>query len=174
MENNINNILTDIYNSKDLNNLLEKLPQHLREDAKQHLFLEMLEKGEEKLLELINKGTLKFYMVKVLYNMTKMSKTNSFARSLGILESPTDFSAPEWEELTPEEETEADKYIIDDKLDLSSLSWYEENLILLSIDHQSYRKVSKITGIPTTSICNAIRGAKMSIMKNYNNKWNNI
>lgn len=91
-------ILTTIYNSDEVRLVTKKLkPEHLQEDILQHTFLELYEiagKRPEFIIDLSDRGKLKSYIVKILYNTATYTKS-SLAKQLGK-ESPMDFQQAQW------------------------------------------------------------------------------
>ena len=98
-------ILTEIYQSKEVEAMIRSIkPKGLQDDIKQHCFLELFEKPEEFILDLYNRGKLRHYIVKVLYNTSRWSCTN-LHKQLGK-ETPTeifeDSPTDEYEEINIE------------------------------------------------------------------------
>ncbi len=150
-------ILTEIYQSKEVEVMIRSIkPKDLQQDIKQHCFLELFEKPEEFILDLYNRGKLRHYIVKVLYNTSRWSCTN-LHKQLGK-ETPTeifeDSPTDEYEEINIEPV-------------LNSVYWYKSNLIRLYAEHGTYQKVSDLTGIPLKSVFTTIRDARIEIKKKY-------
>jgi hypothetical protein len=73
-----NTILSDLYQSKELAELINKMhPEHLREDLKQELFLTLCETQDQKIIDLHNRKQLKFYVTRIVLNMIA-SNTSPF------------------------------------------------------------------------------------------------
>jgi len=133
-------ILTEIYLSAEVEKMIRSLkPCHLQDDIKQHCFIELLEKDEEFIMDLHNRGKLKNYIVKVLYNTARFTRT-SFTKQLGK-ETPT-----ETFEDVPEEEYEGVS------VNIENLHWYKREVLKLYAEQGTYQKVSDLTHIPMTSI----------------------
>jgi DNA-directed RNA polymerase specialized sigma24 family protein len=150
-------ILTEIYISADVENMIRSLkPIHLQDDIKQHCFMELFEKSEEFIMELYNKGKLKNYIIKVLYNTSRWSFTN-LSKQLGK-ETPTEF----FEDQPDDEYSEIDIEPI-----LKKVYWYKCDLIRLYAEHGTYQKVSDLTGIPLKSVYTTIIEARKEIKTKY-------
>lgn len=148
-------ILTEIYLSAEVETMIRSLkPCHLQDDIKQHCFMELFEKNEEFIMDLHKRGKLKNYIVKVLYNTARFTRT-SFTKQLGK-ETPTE----SFEEVIDEtyEEIEAD---------LSNLHWYKREVLKLYAEQGTYQKVSDLTHIPMTSIYQTVLEARKQILKEY-------
>ena len=88
-------LLTDIYTSSEITNCISKLrPVHLQQDILQHTFLELFEKDGRFIVDLHERGKLKAYIVKVLYN-TSVYTHNKFSKENGR-EIPCDTSCYEF------------------------------------------------------------------------------
>ena len=149
-----NDIITEIYLSKEIKNFKAKLPDAIRDDVVQHVFCEILEKEDEFIIDLHNRGKLKSYIVVCIYNAAKLSKHNSFGRQQSkelYLDILPDHFISQYE--TP---------------DIDLLSWYENGIIELYAEHNSVRLVCNETHIPKTSIRRTILKARGKI-NNYNN-----
>lgn len=144
-------ILTDIYVSEDFAAMMRKvkISEDLKEDLQQHVFCELLQKPEEAIIDLYNRKKLRGYISSMVWSISRMKRTNSFARQFGVNEVCTD-DLPEiadssYSELTP---------------DLNKLNWYNSELLQLYAKLGSYKAVSDDTGIPVISVFNAVKEAK--------------
>ena len=150
-------ILTEIYISADVENMIRSLkPDHLQDDIKQHCFMELFEKSEEFIMELYNRGKLKNYIIKVLYNTSRWQFTN-LSKQLGK-ETPTEFF---------EDHADDEYYEIDIEPVLKQVYWYKCDLIRLYAEHGTYQKVSDLTGIPLKSVYSTIVEARKEIKQKY-------
>lgn len=127
-------ILSEIYVSAEVETMIRSLkPQHLQDDIKQHCFLELFEKPEAFIMDLHDRGKLKAYICKTMYNTARFTRT-SFAKEQGkeILFSDL---APDDEEDSPIEQF-ADPGTDNDfeniEVDLSKLHWYKREMLKLS------------------------------------------
>jgi hypothetical protein len=73
-----NKILADLFQSKEMADLLQKMnPDHLRDDLKQELFLVLLETPDEKIIQLHERKELRWYTARIVMNMIA-SNTSPF------------------------------------------------------------------------------------------------
>jgi len=160
---NVRNILTEIYLSAEIKDCMAKLPnKYDKQDIVQHVFLELYSMPEEKVSDLHERGKLKHFIVKMIYNTSRFSKS-SFAKQYGK-ETPTE-SFPELASAESEEEI----IIPLDKLPVckSGLPYMAE-IFKLYAENGTYQKVSQITKINVTSIFNTVREAKAILKKHIN------
>jgi len=153
-----NSILSEIYQSKDLDVMIRSIkPQHLQDDIRQYCFLELLEKSEEFVLDLYNRGKLKGYIMRVIYNTSKGNKHNGLKIQLGN-ETPT--------EVIPECICEQYEEINIEPV-LKDVYWYKTELLRLYAEHGTFKKVSDLTKIPLKSVYTTIVEARKEIKKKY-------
>lgn len=129
-------------------------PVHLQQDILQHCFLELFETDEAKIMDLHERGKLKVYICKTLYNTARFTRS-SFAKQLGR-EEPTEYL-----EDTIDEEYE------EIEVNLDTLHWYKRELIKLYAEQGTYRKVSDLTHIPFSSVYNTVLETRKQILKEY-------
>lgn len=145
-------ILTEIYISADIKACIKKLDVNLAEDCLQYVFLELLQMDENFILDLNERGKLKHFIVKMLYNTMRFSRTR-FKNELGY-ETPTetfaDIEVEQYEEIL---------------VPLHKLYWYDSELLKLYAQYGTYDKVAELTGIPASSIFRTIKNAKKNIKK---------
>ena len=181
-----NNLLSDIYQSKEISDVLIKIqPESIRDDLKQHVFLLLLEKTDEFILELHDIGKLKNYIVKVLCQLVNFKKDkfhtiNGKGRDGRCIEVSYDFTV---ERLNYQLEDNSEIIKLEDscqreldrikKIDFpsqtgkkcTSVSMYHGILLERYVEKGNYRAVSKETGIPCKSVYNAVQMAKEEIKK---------
>lgn len=154
---NRNEIISKMYLDKDLNQAIGKMqPVELQDDLKQEIFLVLCEMTEERLLDMWDKGYLKYFLVRTMLNMAKSDRStfyNQFRRTFTeyteIHDTPDEFHDP----------TE-----MDIKLDksLKILHWYEKEIFrLYSENGQNILKLSRETKIPYRSLFKTIRKVKV-------------
>lgn len=129
-----------------------KVSESLKDDLKQHVFCELYAKPPEFIIDLKSRGKLRGYISSMVWSISKMKRTNSFARQFGVNETPTD-TIPD---VAEERETI-------DPVDLSKLHWYKAELLKLYAELGTYKAVSESTGIPTVSVFNTVKQAKKLI-----------
>ena len=154
-------ILTDIYQSKEVADCLSKLrPTHLRDDILQNTFLELFQKDEEQIMDLYNRGKLKVYIVKVLYNTAHYTGTK-FAKQLSK-EQPCDTSTYSVQKFL-QDENEYEKEIEaehDVACALSRMHWYKVEMLKTYAELGTHQAISDVTGIPRSSIAKTIKNAR--------------
>ena len=143
-------ILADIYTSKEFEDMMTKYRhESLRDDMKQYIILQMLEKPETLIIELHNKGRLKEYICRVFWNTTRMSKYNKFTKEAKLFE-PLPGNVEEIESEAPDSL----------KIDLSGIYWYKARILEKYAEMGSYKAVSDDTGIPVSSIFRTVQQAR--------------
>jgi hypothetical protein len=180
-------LITEIYTSKEIGEVILKIqPEHLRDDLKQHVFLLLLEKEEEFILELHKIGKLKNYIIKILFQLVHFKK-DKFHTIYGkntegkCIEVPFDFSIASDKYQIPIEsdgniERENDCISELDKIKgiefpsqtgkkCGSISMYHGVLLERYVEKGNYRAVAEETGIPVKSVYNAVQMAKNEIKK---------
>lgn len=148
-------ILTEIYKSHEVKKMIQSLrPIHLQQDILQHCFLELFEKDEKFIVDLYDRGKLKNYIVKTLYNTARFTRSK-FHKELGNeipVESFADIPVEVYEEI---------------KVDLSKLYWYKKEILELYAKEGTYQRVSDLTHIPLTSVYKTVIEARKEIKKQY-------
>lgn len=169
---NKNSVLTEIYCSKEIGEVIGKIhPEGIRDDLKQHVFLELFEHTEEIILDLYNRGKLKSFIVKMLYNTSRFTKSK-FSKEMGKEVSFGDFEEVE-EKLCKTSAFEIvrgtnDLRTKDDEFEelncaVSKIYWYKARLLELYAEVGTYKKVSDVTGIPVASVFATINQARKEI-----------
>lgn len=146
-----NEIVTELYNSKDFNDCIAKMePEHLRDDLRAEVALILLETDERKLIEIHSNGGMRYYTVRIIMNLIQ-SKTSLFYKRYRqqVAELVDRFIATEdqdFEERLTREEIE-DKALSE----IDNLYWYNKGIIRLYMKHGNYRAIQKDTQIPYSS-----------------------
>lgn len=174
-------VLTTLFTSTEIEEVLKKInPAYIRDDVRQHVFLILFEKDEAFIIDLHERGKLRSYVAKTLYNTAHYSES-SFNRQLRRrTEIPTDSfegdSKPENDESTkvnqtfgapPDQEEPYDYEALVEScsLNLSKIYWYNRDMLRLYVELGSYQKVSDATGIPKRSVYDAVKKAKEDMKK---------
>ena len=146
-------IIANIYQSSEITEVLSKVnPEHIRDDLRQHIFLELLEKPGDFIIDLNTRGKLKSFIVKMIYNTSRFTKSR-FAKERG-------------RELMVEELPDLiDEVQEDITVPIDRLNWYDAEILKLYAHHGTYSKVSEATKIPRISIFNTVRKARKEIKK---------
>ena len=148
-----NDILTEIYQSEELAATIAKVkPTRLQQDIKQHVFLELLNKDKDIITDLHNRGKLKAYIASMIWNISQLRESNSFAKQIGMREVSTDKFVD-----VPYETSELFYLPID------KIYWYKARILELYAELGTYALVAEYTGIPTSSIFRTVREAKKEI-----------
>ena len=149
-------VLTEIYQSKELAKMMQvvRCREDLKEDLKQHVFCELFAKPEEFILDLVNRGKLKGYISSMVFSISRMKNTNSFARQFGLKEDVTD----SFTEIALEVSEMPD-------IDTSRLYWYKDTILRLYAELGTYKAVSLDTGIPVTSIYRTVNEARKELKR---------
>lgn len=161
---NKNNILAEIYTSKELHTcLLLVKNESIREDIRQEIFLTLLQKQEDFIIELQNKGKLKAYISSCIFNEA-YSPRSTLRKKLGK-ESVLFIDAAPLEKILIDEIIEANKEhdkAIDVFLSIPKNNIYKQ--IFLSLcKYGSYRKLSKAMDIPHTTLRDIVENFKKQI-----------
>lgn len=157
-----NDIISELYQSKEVNELISKIrPVELQDDLKQYAFAVLLEKPEQFIIDLYNKKQLKYFLVKIITNSVFTNRSGFM--TLHKLSKDMDVDA------MSDVENESSNYhdLLDScTTEIKNVYWYNAELLSLYAEHGSYRKVSEVTSIPVKSVYNAIKKAKETIKKN--------
>lgn len=165
MSANRDRIIVEIYESESFNNLIDKMdPPHLRDDLKSEVVLYLLNKPEDFILDLKDRGVLPNYVSRVTVKMMTQ-KNNDFCRQFRQ-SFTSNIPEVQYEQMNGRvqkelKEEKALSYI-------HRLYWYEREMVKLYLRFGSYRLVSKETGIPFRSCGQTIKTAIQKI-RNYVN-----
>lgn len=187
-----NELLMKIYDSKEIGEVIGRInPEHLRDDLKQHVFLQLLEKPDEFIIGLETGGKLKNYIVKMICQMVHFKKDKFYfvqghdskgnQREIYVdlqrLQVVTDnvhdngyFSDPKYflyhESFDavnkPEEQAQHRAEDLCNE-ELEKVYWYNRDLLKLYVELGSYEAVAQEVGIPKKSVFNAVKKAKEQI-----------
>lgn len=178
-------IISDLYNSKEITKILNKVqPSNIREELKQEMFLALCNLSDEKFWSLYNSKSvngvpfygiynkngnagLRFWLVRCMLNMVYSTSMNQpFYRNFRVkFETFQDHSNIE-ETLTEEFENKEAKELLFNKLEdrRKELSWYENKLLDTWCElGMSSAKVSRETQIPYMSIIRTISVIKKKL-----------
>jgi len=132
-------------------------------DAAEDLFgdsiADLLEKGEEKIQKVYSNGKMETYFACVIRykHLSRMKKEKLWEKYV------------DWEETTSTDsqvervETRMDYMTVEKAL--GELYFYHRGLLLLYLEHESYKKVSQITKIPYYSVFFGVREARKMLKK---------
>lgn len=156
MENLRFKILTEFYNSVEVNDAISKMhPVELQEDLKGELFLILAELPEEKLIGLYQAKQLRFYVVRVMLNLVRSTDKKFYGKYRNFVE---------YEEREIADETQSDPTEFISKY-FEGLYWYEKELLRLYTFefNRNARQLSRATGIPYMSIIRTLNKTKQDL-----------
>ena len=163
----VNEIIEEIYISKDFDDCIRKtvIPEH-QEDFKQELVLKIYDIPHPKLHELYYRNELKYYIVRIIINLVK-NKNKSYHKT--YLEKGITYDSDKvdkynkqeeeenFEERQKYEDWEQDMIREIERMDESLNTPYYKLLVYLIKEQGSMRAVSRLTGIPVSSISEAVK-----------------
>lgn len=148
-------ILDKLYRTERVSKRVNK---ELVDDLKQQAFLILLGKSEEFILDYWERGTLEFYLAKLMYNQANWPKSefNKIVKQIGITS-----------DIPEEEEEEYNKEEKEQRLEatVSTLYPYHQKLLRLYAELGTYRAVGEYTGVNWKSVYNAVQIAKREVKK---------
>jgi len=148
-------IITEFYNSKDINQAISKMqPAYLQDELKQEVFLVLCEMPEERLFQMYNDEYLKYFIVRTILNMAKSDRSTFYKKFREQLD-----EIPESFEMKKDDYDES----LNEKLDnaVKILHWYERELLRLYSEEKNLLKISRDTNIPYRSILETIKKVKV-------------
>lgn len=145
-----NKEIEQIYLCKELKELKQRLPLSLRDDLIQFCFLEILEKDDEFLQGLYDKGKLKNYILSFVYLTYKYQNGKFNKQSLK-------------EDLLDELPDIIENEAMD--IDLHYLYWYDKAILELYAEFGTFQKVADMTNIPMYCVRNTILKTREKIKK---------
>jgi hypothetical protein len=156
LENLRSKILTEFYNSIEVNDAISKMhPVELQDDLKGELFLILAELPEEKLIGLYQAKQLRFYVVRVMLNLVRSTDKKFYTKYRNFVE---------YEEREIADESQADPTEFISKY-FEGLYWYEKELLRLYTFefNRNARQLSRATGIPYMSIIRTLNKTKQDL-----------
>lgn len=152
----VRNVLLEIYESKEITEVLKKVKNP--DDIRQHVFLTLLEKKEEDIEDLITRGKLKAYIVKMIYNTQSHHRTK-YQKEMGFNVHTVEF--------TQEHETpgEAEDFEFENKIvkAVEGLDLFKNKMIKAYAKYGTMRAVSEATLIPLPTVHRVIKQAREKI-----------
>lgn len=144
--------------SKDVDDAIKKMhPVEMQEDLKSELFLVIAELDEVKLIELYRKNQLKFYMVRVMINMVRSSKSKFYKNYRNYQE-----YVPI--EIQENEQSDVTQIMLEH---IEGLYWYNKTILhLYTFEfNKNAKELSRHTGIPYQSIIRSLNDTKRELKK---------
>lgn len=155
-------IITEIYNSKELKEVINKMnPQNLRDDLLSEVMLVVCQLEEGRLFKMHQEGYLKFYVIRTILNMIRSNDSSFHNKFRQIKEElkGIDIKDIDESEILEEELKSAEEFH-------QSLPFYENKLIESYIElENNANRLSKETGIPVRSIYHTIKMIKEKYKK---------
>lgn len=160
-------IITELYNSADINNAIGKMqPYELQEDLRQEVFMVLCEMEEARLFQMYSEGYLKYFIVRTILNMAKSDRSNFHKKFRQVYS-----EIPQTYELTKEEYNE--DVILRLEKGMEVLHWYEKELLQLYANNgKNLLAISRETKIPYRSLLKTIRKARMLLKYKIRNNDN--
>lgn len=160
-------IITELYNSADINNAIGKMqPFELQDDLRQEVFMVLCEMEEARLFQMYSEGYLKYFIVRTILNMAKSDRSNFHKKFRQVYsEIPISY------EVTKEEYNE--DVILRLEKGMEVLHWYEKELLMLYANNgKNLLAISRETKIPYRSLLKTIRKARMLLKYKIRNNDN--
>jgi hypothetical protein len=147
-------IITELYNSKDINEAIAKMqPIELQDELKQEVFLVLCEMDTDKLFMMYEQGYLKYFIVRTILNMAKSDRSNFYRKFRQVYqEIPITYESPK--------EDYDESLVIKLEQGMDVLHWYEAELLKLYSQNKNLLAISRETKIPYRSLLKTIRKAK--------------
>lgn len=153
-----NLIIQELWLSNDVDDAIKKMhPVEMQEDLKSELFLVIAELDENKLIELYKKNQLKFYMVRVMINMVRSSKSKFYKNYRNYQEYiPI--------EIQENEQSDVTQIMLEH---IEGLYWYNKTILnLYTFEfNKNAKELSRQTGIPYQSIIRSLNDTKRELKK---------
>ena len=158
-----NKILEELYLDKDVNKAFGKMqPEELRDDLKAEVFLVLAELPYNRLIEMYERGEVKFYLVRVMFNMIRSTDKKFFKKYRDFVELPDGV-----------EKQEPVAYSLDKEVvtAMESLYWYDKEMFLLYVGaNNNAKEISRVTSIPYLSVVRTINKVKKYLRSNIRNQ----
>lgn len=156
-----NKIITELYNSKDLNDLIKKIkPEQLQDDLKQYAFAALCEKSDEFIINLYEKKQLRFFLVRIITNSVFSNRSGFLKLHKNVKELYTN-NFPDYQEA----EDDYEELITKTNDAVNKLYWYNNELLIQYSRLGTYRAVAEATDIPIKSIHNSVKKSKAIIKR---------
>lgn len=149
-------IILQLWENKELNDAIEKMhPEELREDLKSELFVVLCEMDEIKLVDMFDRGVIRFYLVRTMLNMMQ-SNTSQFYKTFRKQFEPQAAVHERDEDLLDKVDKEVNK-----------LHWYCADILRLYAlqFNGNAKELSRHTGIPYMSIIRTLKLTKNQLKK---------
>lgn len=153
-----NDIISGLYLDKDIDQAIKKMePAYLQDELRSEMFLVLCEMADDRLIDMHENGTLKFYLVRTMISMIKSNTSRFYYKFRNQVSCEIDQSHDKAEIDSDYAEE------INDKLSKSIevLHWYEAQILKLYAENgQNILALSRETKIPYRSLMKTIKKAK--------------
>lgn len=152
-------IVTKVYTSAEIRDLLDNLPSQIRDDAKQYVFEQLLIRDSKEpgfIQDLHERGALRHYIARMVFIIrhNKNHAVNKCFRIQGTgltesIEKEEDGINTDYEELLTKCKTEVE-----------SLYWYYRDLLKMRVEFKSDRELARYLGLPRSTIQEGLNKAR--------------
>lgn len=170
-------ILTELYNSNDLDDCIRKMVKpHHQQDFKQELFLILHEKPSQLIIDLKKNKGLTYYVVRIILNLVNQKRNvyhKKYSDSTVIYDNDIVYQVQDESDPIEERKSKEERELvlvdhINNRLDDQFKTPYYRMLVHLVNQHGSQRAVSRLTGIPVSSISEAVKRVRNHLNSIYN------
>lgn len=175
-----NDIITDYYNNKDLDTFFNNIAGDWAIELKQDVFLIVCEYDRDKIMSMVSKKQLKFFIIRVALNQYRSKhskfyyqnfKNQSISISIIDDESIENADAILYSNLLYEVQGQTERDIKELNLlamenSIDNLRYFEKEILKLYLLLGTYKKVSEETGIPIRSVANGVKNAINNVKLN--------
>lgn len=155
-------LLTAIYSSDEVSEVLTNIHPNKRDDVRQEVFECLLNKEEAEIIGLHERGKLRPYIVKTLYNTANLERSSHNYQNRRRTEIPTETFVDTADVL---EEMDYEELLNTCAVRVDQLYHYHQHLLKLYVEKGSMRAVAFATGIPLNSVCRAINAAREEVKR---------
>lgn len=152
-------IIEELYKSKEINEAISKMePVDLQEDLRQELFLILCNMDEEKVVDMYQKGYIKFFLVRTMLIMIKSNRSYFYKNFRNFTELST-FEKPDVAYL------ENPEINLDEIFGNTRQGLYEKDMFLYYVYtfDKNCKELSRATKIPYITVIRTIKNAKCRI-----------
>ena len=147
-------IIEKLYRDQRIDQCVNLLCPASPDDAKQDLFIILLQKEDSLIERLESEGTIFYYSVVVIKNISRMQARERKKQPVSLAFDVEERAAQSWD---------TDKFMTEfDRMEEELGTFYHRELIKLIAQYGSQTEVAKRTGIPVRSISRSV-----SVVRNY-------
>lgn len=160
-------IVATWYTNKEVDDCLRnRFPADLVDDVRQDLFEILLKTGEERILHLHNTGKMRFYIVRIIINLSRQQRNVVFKN---YRPPHTDFECDELQDdfndpaVVKEERQRLAQFEQERWAAIDRLHWYEWEVFKLWVEMGSLQKVADYTNINHNSLKKTVALARQRV-----------